>query len=112
LGLEGTPLPTTGTGVGTAGPAVGGKGGWMNPALMVQTSQGVMHRDAAARLGLEGTPLPTSPTSGGSQSTPAVTRTPNLRPMPPSAPALKPGGAGPRLPAPGSGAPGIPGVPA
>src|SRR5262245_227158 len=31
--------------------------GWMNPALMVRTSQGVMHRDAAARLGLAGTPL-------------------------------------------------------
>jgi len=32
--------------------------GWMNPALMVYTSQGVMHRDAAARLGLAGTPFP------------------------------------------------------
>jgi len=32
--------------------------GWMNPSQMVQTSQGVMHRDAAARLGLPGTPIP------------------------------------------------------
>ena len=26
--------------------------GWMNRSLMVRTSQGVMHRDAAIRLGL------------------------------------------------------------
>jgi predicted metalloprotease with PDZ domain len=32
--------------------------GWINPALMVRTSQGVMHKDAAARLGLAGTPFP------------------------------------------------------
>ena len=31
--------------------------GWMNPDLMVRTSQGVMHRDAAARLGLPSEPF-------------------------------------------------------
>lgn len=36
-------------------------GGFMNPNLMVMTSQGVMHRDAAARLGLIGTPITGSP---------------------------------------------------
>lgn len=35
--------------------------GFMNPDLMVMTSQGVMHRDAAARLGLAGTPITGSP---------------------------------------------------
>jgi len=32
-------------------------GGWMNPDLMVLTSQGVMHVEAAERLGLPGTPI-------------------------------------------------------
>lgn len=36
-------------------------GGFMNPALMVMTSQGVMHRDTAARLGLPGTPITGTP---------------------------------------------------
>ncbi|MEX2175872.1 MAG: hypothetical protein WD872_16025 [Pirellulaceae bacterium] len=35
--------------------------GIINPALMVMTSQGVMHRDAAARLGLPGTPISGTP---------------------------------------------------
>jgi S1-C subfamily serine protease len=32
-------------------------GGWMSPSQMVLTSQGAMHKDAAARLGLPGTPI-------------------------------------------------------
>jgi hypothetical protein len=46
-------------------------GGFMNPDLMVMTSQGVMHRDAAERLGLPGTPItgtpewPEHPAGGG-----------------------------------------------
>lgn len=40
--------------------ATSGQNGWANLSLLVMTSQGVMHRDAAARLGLAGTPLPAS----------------------------------------------------
>lgn len=36
-------------------------GGIINPNLMVMTSQGVMHKDTAARLGLVGTPITGSP---------------------------------------------------
>jgi ribosomal protein S8 len=35
--------------------------GIMNPDLMVMTSRGVMHRDAARRVGLEGTPVTGTP---------------------------------------------------
>lgn len=31
--------------------------GWLNPDLVVLTSQGAMHKDAAERLGLPGTPI-------------------------------------------------------
>ena len=40
---------------------------WFNQSQMVITSQGVMHRAAAARLGLRGTPLPSGGTGGGTQ---------------------------------------------
>jgi hypothetical protein len=45
-------------------------GGFINPADLVVTSQGVMHKDVARRLGLSGTPvvgtsLPTHHTGGG-----------------------------------------------
>lgn len=40
---------------------------WFNQSQMVITSQGVMHRTAAARLGLRGTPLPTAGNAGGTQ---------------------------------------------
>ena len=33
----------------------------MNPNLMVMTSQGVMHKEAADRLGLAGTPIHGTP---------------------------------------------------
>jgi hypothetical protein len=74
LGLPGTPI--TGTpewpdhpqhpgGGGFAGSAItrntGFAGGVMDPSQMVKTSQGVMHRDAAARLGLPGTPISGTP---------------------------------------------------
>ena len=66
LGLPGTPI--TGTPEWPQHPAGGGfggggfsGGGFMNPSLMVMTSQGVMHRDAAERLGLPGTPITGTP---------------------------------------------------
>jgi hypothetical protein len=46
---------------------------WLNQSQMVITSQGVMHRSAAARLGLPGTPLPTGGNGGGTQD-PGVRR--------------------------------------
>ena len=45
---------------GSVSPAARG-GGFMNPDLMVMTSQGVMNKEAAKRLGLEGTPINGSP---------------------------------------------------
>jgi ribosomal protein S8 len=49
-------------------PVVSGGFGFLNPDLLVMTSQGVMHRDTAARLGLPGTPITGSrgPDSSGS----------------------------------------------
>ncbi len=42
-------------------PAPSGEGAFVNLSFMVMTSQGAMHRDAAARLGLSGTPISGSP---------------------------------------------------
>jgi hypothetical protein len=77
LGLSGTPFPTTqfpagiptgptssGTGLLSARPGVMAGGAVLNPAQMVITSQGVMHRDAAARLGLSSTPFQSNGASG------------------------------------------------
>lgn len=44
--------------------------GIMNPAQMVITPMGVMHRAAAIRLGLPSTPYPTSGGDGGSLPNP------------------------------------------
>jgi hypothetical protein len=77
LGLPGTPIEgspegSTGTpGVARVGASSTGRGvggGFMNPDLMVMTSQGAMHKDAAERLGLPGTPIEGSPE--GSTGTP------------------------------------------
>ena len=48
-------------------PRVSRGAAWFNQSQMVITSQGVMHRTAAARLGLRGTPLPTAGNGGGTQ---------------------------------------------
>jgi ribosomal protein S8 len=79
LGLPGTPIsgaPESSGGVSTTttsrttastSAVVARSAGYgiMNPALMVMTSQGIMHRDAAARLGLPGTPISGAPESSG-----------------------------------------------
>jgi hypothetical protein len=55
----------------TRGP-VSPRGGLINPSQMVITSQGVMHKAAAARLGLSGTPYSGAPESSGGVSFPAA----------------------------------------
>jgi PDZ domain len=85
LGLAGTPfggaaessggvpsgrpsLPGAGSNAGspsTSRPVLGTSGGFINPSQMVITSQGVMHKAAAARLGLSGTPFGGAPESSG-----------------------------------------------
>jgi len=68
--LQNLNVPVTTAPVSTRS-AGGFGGGFMNPDLMVMTSQGVMHRDAAERLGLPGTPItgsqewPEHPAGGG-----------------------------------------------
>jgi len=54
-------VPAMGGGQGTFSRTASAGGGFMNPAFMVMTSQGVMHRDVAARLGLPGTPITGTP---------------------------------------------------
>jgi len=58
--------PLSTAAAGQSGTHTAANTGWMNASLMVKTSQGVMHRDAAARLGLTGEPLGAS--SGGSDA--------------------------------------------
>jgi predicted metalloprotease with PDZ domain len=54
------------SGLPRRGPAVASSaGGLINPSQMVITSQGVMHKDVAARLGLPGVPFTGSPESSG-----------------------------------------------
>jgi predicted metalloprotease with PDZ domain len=58
LQVMNAPPPPAG---GRMSPSLAGSpssGGFLNPNQMVRTSQGVMHRDAAARLGLPSTPFP------------------------------------------------------
>jgi len=80
LGLAGTPFsgapessggipssgrPLPGAGTPSNAPPVPASSGFLNPSQMVITSQGVMHRAAAARLGLSGTPFSGAPESSG-----------------------------------------------